>query len=144
MICSNKLSRKKKELTRLRKEYKTTFDVVVASWREETKATFPNLHPCDIEEYVGVDVVINGKAYNIFISEYNQKLYCMFSYDRKDRSTYELSLKDADTELKYILGHLFDSKSYFTQQGYFKYFKKENYDEAFDFFLKVVNAFTSR
>ena len=140
----SKIDQKQKELTLLRKEYKIAFSAISKSWKEQVSSTFPNLHPCDIEEYVGVDVVINGKAYNIFISEDNQKLYCMFSYDRKDRSTYELSLKDADTELKYILGHLFDSKSYFTQQGYFKYFKKEDYDKAFDFFLKVVNAFTSR
>ena len=139
----SKIEEKQKELTQLRKEFKAAFSAVCESWKEQVSSTFPNLQPCGFDEYIGVDVVLNGKAYNIFISEDKQKLYCMFCYDRKDKSTYRLSLKDADTELKYILGHLFDSKSYFTSQGYFRYFKKENYDEAFDFFMKVVNAFAS-
>ena len=139
----SKIDQKQKELTQLRKEFKAAFSADCESWKEQVSSTFPNLQPCGIDEYVGVDVVYKGKAYNIFISEDRQKLYCMFCYDRKDKSTYRLSLKDADTELKYILGHLFDSKSYFTSQGYFRYFKKENYDEAFDFFLKVVKAFAS-
>ena len=140
----SKIDQKQKELKQLKKEYKTAFSAVSKSWKEQVSSTYPNLHPCDIDEYVGVDIVFNGKAYNVFISEYKQKLYCMFCYDRKDNDTYSLSFKDVDTELKYILSHLFDSKSYFTQQGYFKFFKKENFEEAFDFFMKVVNAFASR
>ena len=30
---------------------------------------FPQLKSCDIGEFVGVDVPLNGKLYNIFISE---------------------------------------------------------------------------
>jgi hypothetical protein len=41
------------------------------------------------------------------------------------------------------VSHIFDSRSYLTTQGYFKIFKKENYDEAFDFFLKAVNTFST-
>ena len=67
----------------------------------------------------------------------------MFCFDRKDKSNYELSFNEVSAELKYIVSHIFDSQSYFTTQGYFKNFKKENYDEAFDFFLKAVTTFTT-
>ena len=36
-----------------------------------------------------------------------------------------------------------DKTSFYTGHGVYKEFKKEDYDKAFDFFLKVVNAFTS-
>ena len=115
----NKIDNTKNELKQLNKEYKTAFADVCKSWVEQTKSLFPHLQPCNIGEYVGVDIVYDGKVYNLFISEDNQKYYCMFCFDRKDKSNYELS------------------------QGYFKIFKKEKYDEAFDFFLKAVNTFTT-
>ena len=139
----NKIDNTKKELKQLNKEYKAAFADICKSWVEQTKSQFPHLQPCNIGEYVGVDVVYDGKVYNLFISEDNQKYYCMFCFDRKDKSNYELSFKEVSAELKYIVSHIFDSRSYLTTQGYFKIFKKENYDEAFDFFLKAVNTFTT-
>ncbi len=71
----------------------------------------------------------------------------MFSLDRKDKSTYSLSLKDTETALFEKLNNLFsddsDKKSSvrYAGVGIFKFFKKENYDEAFAFFLKVVGSF---
>ena len=139
----NKIDNTKKELKQLNKEYKAAFADICKSWMEQTKSLFPNLQPCDIGEYVGVDIVYDGKVYNLFISEDKQKYYCMFCFDRKDKSNYELSFKEVGTELKYMASRLFDSHSYFTTQGYFKNFKKENYDEAFDFFLKAVKTFAT-
>ena len=139
----NRINNTKKELKQLNKEYKAAFADVCKSWVEQTRSLFPNLQPCDIGEYVGVDIVYDGKVYNLFISEDNQKYYCMFCFDRKDKSNYELSFKEVSAELKYIVSHIFDSRSYLTTQGYFKIFKKENYDEAFDFFLKAVNTFST-
>jgi len=145
----SKIDQKQKELKQLKKEYKATFSAVCESWKEQVSSTYPNLHPCDIDEYVGVDVVFNGKAYNIFIADSGQKLFCEFSYDRKDRSTFSLSLKDAEKELVEKLNELFfdhpeEKTSLYYGHGVFKRFKKEHFDEAFDFFLKVVNAFASR
>ena len=145
----SKIDQKQKELKQLRKEYKTAFSAISKSWKEQVSSTFPNLHPCDIDEYVGVDIVFDGKAYNIFISAYGQKLYCMFSYDRKDKSTYRLTLKEAGQELVDKINELFydnpeEKTTVYTGNGVFKEFKKEDYDKAFDFFLKVVNTFASR
>ena len=139
----NRIDNTKKELKQLNKEYKAAFADVCKSWVEQTKSLFPNLQPCDIGEFVGVDIVYDGKVYNLFISEDKQKYYCMFCFDRKNKGNYELYFKEVGSELKYIVSRIFDSQSYFTTQGYFKNFKKENYDEAFDFFLKAVNTFTT-
>lgn len=139
----NRIDNTKKELKQLNKEYKAAFADVCKSWLEQTKSLFPNLQPCDIGEFVGVDIVYDGKVYNLFISEDKQKYYCIFCFDRKDKNNYELSFKEVSAELKFIVSRIFDSQSYFTTQGYFKNFKKENYDEAFDFFLKAVKAFAN-
>ena len=145
----SKIEQKQKELKQLKKEYKTAFSAISRSWKEQVSSAYPNLQPCGIDEYVGVDIVLDGKTYNIFISVSSQKLYCEFSYDRKDRSTYKLTLKDAGKELIDKLNELFfdhpeEKTSLYYGHGVFKRFKKENFDDAFDFFLKVVNAFTSR
>ena len=147
----SKIDQKKKELKQLKKEYETAFSAIRKSWKEQVSSTFPYLQPCNIgEEYVGVDVVFDGTVYNVFISEYHQKLYCMFSYDRKDKSTYNLNLKEAGKELVDKLNGLFSEnqayKSYccYTGNGIYKNFKKEDFDEAFNFFLEVVSAFASR
>lgn len=144
-----KIDQKQKELKQLKKEYKTAFSAVCNSWKEQVSSTFPNLKPCNIGEYVGVDIVYDGKTYNIFMAEEKQKLYCMFSYDRKDKSTYNLALTEAGKQLVDKLNELFcnnpeDKTAFYTRHGVYKEFKKENFDEAFDFFMKVVNAFSSR
>lgn len=145
----SKIDQKQKELKQLKKEYKTAFSAVSKSWKEQVSSTYPNLQPCGIDEFVGVDIVFDGKTYNVFISEDSGKLYCMFCYDRRDRSTYRLTLKESEQELVDKLNILFfdnpkEKASVYTGHGVYKKFKKEDYDKAFDFFLKVVNAFTSR
>lgn len=142
----SKIDQKQKELKQLKKEYKTAFSAISKSWKEQVSSTYPNLQPCNIGESVGLDVVYEGRTYNLFIAEERQKLICMFSYDRKDRSTYDFTLKQAGRELKDKLLFLYkpeDKTSFYTGHGVYKEFKKEDYDKAFDFFLKVVNAFTS-
>lgn len=142
-----RIDQTKKELKKLKNEYEKAFTAICKSWQEQTISAFPGLQPCGIGEYVGVNVVYGGKTYNVFISEDKQKLYCMFSLDRKDKSTYSLSLKDTETALFEKLNNLFsddsDKKSSvrYAGVGIFKFFKKENYDEAFAFFLKVVGSF---
>lgn len=144
-----KIDQTQKELKKLKSEYKAAFSAICKSWQEQTASAFPTLRPCNIDEYVGVDIVYEGKTYNVFISEDKQKLYCMFSLDRKDKSTYSLSLKDAGTALVEKLNNLFsndsDNKSSvcYTGVGIYKIFKKNNYDEAFDFFLKIIKTFAS-
>ena len=142
-----RIDQTKKELKKVKSEYEEAFTAICKSWQEQTVSAFPGLQPCGIGEYVGVDVVYEGKTYNVFISEYKQKLYCMFSLDRKDKSTYDLSLKNAGTALVDKLNNLFNDEAgdnssvRYTGNGIFKIFKKEIYDEAFDFFLKVVESF---
>ena len=147
----SKIDQKKKELKQLKKEYETAFSAISKSWKEQVSSAFPNLQPCNIgEEYVGVDVVFDGTVYNVFISEYKQKLYCMFSYDRKDKSTYNFNLKEAGQEPVDKLNGLFSEnpayKTYscYTGHGIYKIFKKEDFEDAFNFFLEVVSAFASR
>ena len=144
-----RIDQTKTELKKLKSEYEKAFTAICKSWQEQTASAFPGLQPCGIGEYVGVDVVYEGKTYNVFISEYKQKLYCMFSLDRKDKSTYSLSLNEEETALFEKLNNLFSNYSgkkssvRYAGVGIFKFFEKENYDEAFDFFLKVVNAYVS-
>ena len=54
----NRINNTKKELKQLNKEYKAAFADVCKSWVEQTRSLFPNLQPCDIGEYVGVDIVL--------------------------------------------------------------------------------------
>lgn len=75
------IEQKKMELKHLKKKYETAFETVAASWREKTKAMFPQLETCNIGEYVGVDVNIKGQVYNICLLEDSQKISCMFSLD---------------------------------------------------------------
>ena len=145
----SKIGQKQKELKQLKKEYKKVFSAISKSWKEQVSSTYPNLQPCGIDEYVGVDIVYEGRTYNIFIANWREKLYCMFSHNQKDKSTYRLTLKEAGKELVDKLNYFdFDNpeekNSVYTGHNVFKKFKKEDYDKAFDFFLKVVNAFTSR
>ena len=145
----SKIGQKQKELKQLKKEYKKVFSAISKSWKEQVSSTYPNLQPCGIDEYVGVDIVYEGRTYNIFIANWREKLYCMFSHNQKDKSTYRLTLKEAGKELVDKLNYFYfdnpeEKNSVYTGHNVFKKFKKEDYDKAFDFFLKVVNAFTSR
>ena len=89
-----KIDKKKKELKQLKKDLQKAFNVISSNWKEKSAIQFPQLSPCNIGEYVGVDITINGKVYNIFISENRQKLYCMFSLDRKNKEYYGMSIKE--------------------------------------------------
>ena len=149
-----KIEQKKKELKQLKKEYETTFDAVAASWREKTKAMFPQLETCNIGEYVGVDVAINGDVYNIYISKEKQKLVCVFSLNLKDTKycatntkqfrKFVLKKEDAyncylkEVYESYMREHhekLHDCGIFYTI-----YFSNVNYDDAFKFFIEVVKA----
>lgn len=141
-----KIEQKKKELKQLKKEYETTFDAVAASWREKTKAMFPQLKTCNIGEYVGVDITINGQVYNICLLEDSQKISCMFSLDCKDKDSFSKSIdlsKPEFEELKNVCNnHLEKNKKQAVINAHrFKIpFRKDDYDDAFKFFIEVVNA----
>ena len=141
-----KIEQKKKELKQLKKEYETTFDAVAASWREKTKAMFPQLETCNIGEYVGVDITINGQVYNICILEDSQKISCMFSLDCKNKDNFTRCIdlsKPEFEELKNVCNdHLEKNKKQATFNAHrFKIpFRKEDYDDAFKFFIEVVKA----
>ena len=62
----SKIDQKSKELKQLRKEYETYFSAICKSWREQTNTMFPNLQPCNIGEYVGVDIIYEGKIYDSY------------------------------------------------------------------------------
>lgn len=142
------IEQKKMELKHLKKEYETAFETVAASWREKTKAMFPQLGTCNIniDEYVGVDVAINGEVYNICLHEERQKISCMFSLDCKDRGSFSKSIdlsKPEFEELKNVCNeHLEKNKKQATINAHrIKIpFSKENYNEAFKFFIEVVKV----
>ena len=141
-----KIEQKKKELKQLKKEDETTFDAVAASWREETKALFPQLETCNIGEYVGVDITINGQVYNICLLEDSQKISCIFSLDckNKDNFTKCIDLSNPEfEELKNVCNdHLEKNKKQADINAHrFKIpFRKDDYDDAFKFFIEVVKA----
>ena len=141
-----KIEQKKKELKQLKKEYETTFDAVAASWREKTKAMFPQLETCNIGEYVGVDITINGQVYNICLLEDSQKISCMFSLDCKDKDSFSKSIDFSNPEFEELKNvcndHLEKNKKQAVINAHrFKIpFRKDDYDDAFKFFIEVVNA----
>ena len=144
-----KIDNKKKELRQLKKELQNAFDNISNVWKKESMDLFPQLKPCNIGEYVGVDITLNERVYNIFISEYKQKLYCMFCLDRKDKDKSGLPVKRAmdQTDFDKVSGVVNDylsqnvKKVCSTSEGYFIEFKKEQYDDVFQFYLKIVNTF---
>ena len=143
------INQKKKELKLLNEKFKASFDAVAKSWKEEINAQFPQLQPCNIGEYVGVDVNLNGQSYNIFISESRQKLYCMFSLDQKNHENFTMNIRkimdDPDFEkLKDVFNNYISEHKKRVgsdSQGFFVNFRKEDYQEAFNFFLEVVKVF---
>lgn len=144
-----KIDHKQKELKKLKEDYKKAFNAVALSWKEEVNTLFPQLKPCNIGEYVGVDVTINGQSYNICLLEDSQKISCMFSLDRKDKDNITKCIdlsKPKFEELKTVCNlHLEKNKKQATINAHrFKIpFSKENYDEAFQFFIEVVKAAVS-
>lgn len=145
----DKIDKKKKELKQLKLDLQKAFNDISNVWKEKSAKQFPQLNPCNVGEYVGVDITIKGKVYNIFISEYGQKLYCMFCLDRKDKNNSNLPLKKAMDhadfdKLSAIVNDYLnqnDEKVYSTGDGYFVRFKKEQYDDAFLLYLDIVRTF---
>ena len=144
-----KIDKKKKELKQLKKDLQKAFNVISSNWKEKSAIQFPQLSPCNIGEYVGVDITINGKVYNIFISENRQKLNCMFSLDRKNKECYDLSIKDAmdiaDFEKLQAVVNDYVTQSNkqvcSVDSGYFVEFGKEQYEDAFLFYFELVRTF---
>lgn len=144
-----KIDKKKMELKQLKKELRTAFYVISNMWKEKSAKQFPQLSPCNIDEYVGVDITIKEQVYNVFISETGQKLFCMFSFDHKDKSTYDKIIKtDMDGESyeklkQFINDYLDQHKKYVwsNASGYYVKFEKEQYEEAFLFYLDLVCIF---
>lgn len=144
-----KIDKKKSELKQLKKDLQKAFIVISNKWKEESAKQFPQLNPCNIGEYVGVDITIKDKVYNIFISEYSQKLYCMFCLDRKDKNNSNLPLKKAMDQadfdkLSAVVNDYLkqnDENVCSTGDGYFVRFEKEQYDDAFLFYLDIVRTF---
>ena len=144
-----KIDKKKKELKQLKKDLQKAFNVISSNWKEKSAIQFPQLSPCNIGEYVGVDITINGKVYNIFISENRQKLYCMFSLDRKNKEYYGMSIKEtmdnADFEKFQVVVNDYIAQN--NQQvcsigsGFFVEFEKEQYEDAFLFYFELVRTF---
>ncbi len=144
-----KIDKKKNELKKLRKDLQNAFKEISDKWKKESTTRFPLLNPCNIGEYVGVDITIKDVVYNIFISEHNQKLFCMFSFDRKNKEYNSMSIKktmdDADFESLKIFINNYLSKNNkeicSVGDGYLIEFKKEQYDEVFHLYLDIVSMF---
>ena len=144
-----KIDKKNDELKQLKKDLRKAFSDISNMWKLETAKLFPQLPPCDLGEYVGVDITINGKVYNIFISENRQKLYCMFSLDRKNKEYYGMSIKEtmdnADFEKLQVVVN--DYRAQNNKQvcsivsGYYVEFGKEQYEDTFLFYFELVRTF---
>ena len=144
-----KINQKKKELKQLKKNLQNVFNNIADMWKKESMIRFPQLPTCNIDEYVGVDLVIKDKVYNVFISESGQKLYCMFSFDRKDKSTCNLNIrtemdKDSHEKLVQFINDYLDQhpkQVWSNASGYYVKFDKEQYEDAFQFYLGLVSTF---
>ena len=144
-----KIDKKNKELKLLKKNLQNAFNAIAEMWKKESAMRYPQLNPCYIGEYVGVDLIIKDKVYNVFISESGQKLYCMFSFDRKDKSTYSMNIRtdmDKDSHKKleqYINDYLDQHKKrvWFNAYGYYVKFDKKQYEDVFQFYLDLVGTF---
>ena len=144
-----RIDKKKKELKQLKKDLQKAFNDISNMWKEESAAQFPQFTPCNIGEYVGVDITIKSKVFNIFISENRAKLYCMFSLDLKIKEFYNLSIKDAmDNEdfekLQAVVNNYIarsNKQVCSVGSGYFVEFEKEQYEDAFLFYLELIRTF---
>ena len=144
-----KIDKKTKEIKQLKKNLQNAFNDIADMWKKESMIRFPQLLPCNIGEYVGVDLIIKDKVYNVFISESGQKLYCMFSFDRKDKSTYSLNIrtnmdKDSHEKLVLFINDYLDQHNkhvWSNSSGYYVRFEKEQYEDAFLYYLDLVSTF---
>ena len=144
-----KINQKKKELKQLKKNLQNAFNDIADMWKMESMIRFPQLFPCNIGEYVGVDLILKDKVYNVFISESGQKLYCMFSFDRKNKSICNLNIrtemdKDSHKKLVQFINDYLDlhkKQVWSNASGYYIKFEKEQYEEAFQFYLGLVSTF---
>ena len=145
----DKIDKKTKELKQLKMDLQNAFNDIAAMWKKESEIRFSQFEPCNIDEYVGVDITLNKQVYNIFISEYRNKLYCKFCLDLKDKKNYSISMKktmeqpDFDKLRVVVNDYLRQNKkkACLMDYGVSVNFKKEQYDEAFQFYLEIVNTF---
>ena len=146
-----KIDKKKIELRQLKKDLQKAFDEISNMWKKESALQFPQYSPCNLGEYVGVDIILKERVYNIYISEYKQRLYCMFCLDRKDKKNSTIPLKktmdqaDFDTLKSVVNDYLTRSEKevWSTVNGYYVLFEKEQYEDAFLFYLEIVKSFKS-
>lgn len=146
-----KIDKKKIELRQLKKDLQKAFDEISNMWKKESALQFPQYPPCNLGEYVGVDIILKERVYNIYISEYKQRLYCMFCLDRKDKKNSTIPLKkamdqaDFDTLKSVVNDYLTRSENEVcsTADGYYVLFEKEQYEDAFIFYLEIVKSFKS-
>jgi len=148
-----KIDKKKIELRQLKKDLQKAFDEISNMWKKESALQFPQYPPCNLNlgEYVGVDIILKERVYNIYISEYKQRLYCMFCLDRKDKKNSTIPLKkvmdqaDFDTLKSVVNDYLTRSEKevWSTADGYYVLFEKEQYEDAFLFYLEIVKSFKS-
>jgi hypothetical protein len=150
-----KIDKKKIELRQLKKDLQKAFDEISNMWKKESALQFPQYPPCNlgeyVGEYVGVDIILKERVYNIYISEYKQRLYCMFCLDRKDKKNSTIPLKktmdqaDFDTLKSVVNDYLTRSgkEVWSTADGYYVLFEKEHYEDAFLFYLEIVKSFKS-
>ena len=144
-----KIDKKKIELRQLKKDLQKAFDEISNMWKKESALQFPQYPPCKLGEYVGVDIILKERVYNIYISEYKQRLYCMFCLDRKDKKNSTIPLKktmdqaDFDTLKSVVNDYLTRSEKevWSTVNGYYVLFEKEQYEDAFLFYLEIVKSF---
>lgn len=147
-----KIDKKKKELKQLKKNLQNAFNDIADMWKKESMIRFPQLLPCNIGEYVGVDLILKDKVYNVFISESGQKLYCMFSFDRKNKSICNLNIrtemdKDSHEKLVQFINDYLDQQKkqvWSNTSGYYIKFEKEQYEDAFLFYLSLVSTFMDK
>ena len=126
-------------------------DEISNMWKKESALQFPQYPPCNLGEYVGVDIILKERVYNIYISEYKQRLSCMFCLDRKDKKNSTIPLKktmdqaDFDTLKSVVNDYLTRSEKevWSTVNGYYVLFEKEQYEDAFLFYLEIVKSFKS-
>ena len=146
-----KIDKKKIELRQLKKDLQKAFDEISNMWKKESALQFPQYPPCNLGEYVGVDIILKERVYNIYISEYKQRLYCMFCLDRKDKKNSTIPLKkvmdqaDFDTLKSVVNDYLTRSgkEVWSRADGYYVLFEKEHYEDAFLFYLEIVKSFKS-
>ena len=150
-----KIDQKKKELKQLRKDWQNAFSVIESCWKEDISTRYPHLKPCNIGEYVGVDITIKGRVYNVFIAKSSQKLLCWFGLDRKDRRNFAgddfkyIKIKDVMEnedfdKLRQVVGpfsKLYKKTMYSDLLGYYIWFRLDQYDDAYQVFTELLRTF---